>query len=124
MSDAHIFQLLGMTFFAIGVGMFTRPRFIALIIEDLDQSTANMFYGGLMSLVIGFFLVTFHNVWRFDRSLIITILGWMALSKGLALLILPLPSVRLYKSISAYTGLVQYGVVLFGAVLLFLGYIA
>lgn len=124
MSDAHIFQLLGMTFFAIGVGMFTHPKFIEHILKDLKQSTANMFYGGLMSLVIGFLLVTFHNVWRFDRTLIITIMGWMAFAKGLALLMFPVSSMRLYTHVTVYADLVKYGVIIVGIGLLFLGYVA
>lgn len=126
MSDAQIFQFLGLVFFAIGVGMLVNHKFIKNILRELEESTSSMFYGGLISLAIGFLLVTFHNVWDLNASLIITIMGWMALVKGLALLMFPISTMRLYKAmgIEKYNSYISYPIIVFGVVLLYLGYLA
>jgi hypothetical protein len=124
MTDTQIFQLLGMVFFATGVGMLVNPKFIENILQELEHSSCNMFYGGLFSLVTGYLLVSFHNVWKLNASLMITIMGWMALIKGLALIMFPASAMRLYKNIDIYNSYISYCIIAFGTVLLYLGYFA
>ena len=126
MTDTQIFQWLGITFFAMGVGMLTNPEFVKNIVKDLLGSTANVFYGGLICLAIGLPLVTFHNVWDMNASIVITILGWVALIKGLMLLMFPVFTTNMYKGVptkenKSYIG---YGVSVLGIVLLYFGFIA
>jgi uncharacterized membrane protein len=126
MTDIQIFQFMGIAFFAMGMGMLTNPKFIKGITEDLLDSTANLLFSGLFCLAIGFPLVTFHNVWILNSSLIITLLGWLALAKGLAFLMFPVQTANLYKGIlikenKAY---ISYAVVAMGIIFLYLGYLA
>lgn len=126
MTDAQIFQWLGITFFAMGVGMLTNPKFINDIVKDFEGSTTNVFYGGLACLAIGFPLVTFHNVWNWNTSLIITLIGWLALVKGLMLVMFPAFTMRMYKGVlvKENKSYISYGVLAFGIILLYLGYLA
>jgi hypothetical protein len=126
MTATQIFQLSGLTFFAIGVGMLVNPKFVKNIFQDFNRSTANVFYGGLMSLVIGFFLVSFYSSWSINRYLIITIMGWLALAKGLGLLMFPLSTTRLYKAmrIENYSSLIGFPITAFGLILIYFGYFA
>jgi len=126
MTDAQIFQWLGIAYFAIGVGMLTNPKFIKDIVKDFLGSTVSVFYGGLACLAIGFPLITFHNVWSLDKSLIITLIGWLALIKGLMLVMLPAFTTSMYKSIleKENKSYISYGVLTFGIILLYLGYFA
>lgn len=126
MTDAQIFQWLGITLFAIGVGMLANPKFIKDLAKDFFGSTANLFFGGLASLAIGFPLITFHNTWSSNTSMIITILGWVAMIKGLTLVMFPTFMTNMYKGIlveknKTYIG---YGVLIVGAILLYLGFLA
>lgn len=57
--------------------------FVSLETED------NFFLWGLISLVIGIAMILAYNVWASNWQVIITILGWLALIKGLALLFAP-----------------------------------
>jgi hypothetical protein len=124
MSDAQIFQFLGLTFFSIGVGMLGNPKFIKNIAQEFKNSTVSIFYGGLMSLAIGFPLVAFHNIWISNSTVVITIVGWMALFKGLALLMFPMPTMRFYKKALKQELLMSYFVTIIGVILLYLGYLA
>ena len=126
MKDVQIIQWLGITFFAMGVGMLTNPKFIKDIVKDFLGSTANVFLGGLASLAIGLPLVTFHNVWSMNSSIIITLIGWMALLKGLMLIMFPIQTTNMYRGVitkenKSYIG---YGVLIVGIIFLYLGFLA
>lgn len=126
MTNAQIFQWLGVTFFAMGVGMLSNPKFIKDIVKDFLGSTVNVFFGGLACLAIGLPLVTFYNVWIWNASLIITFIGWLALLKGLMLVMFPVFTTNMYKGIlekenKAY---ISYGVLAVGIILLYLGYLS
>lgn len=121
MTDAQIFQFIGLCFFAIGVGMRSNPKFIKNIFKELEDSDTLKFYGGLMSFAIGFLLVTFHNVWNFSSSLIITVIGWMGLAKGLMFLAFPKFTGKSYRGLEDYGSMISYGILGFGAILFILG---
>ena len=126
MTDMQLFQVLGLTFFAMGIGALTNKKFIKSIAKEFSGSVTTVFYGGLACVAIGFPLVIFHNIWNLDISLIITILAWATLFKGLALLMFPTYMVRFYKRVLVEKNSVaiSYGVLILGIILLYLGYFA
>ena len=126
MTDAQILQWLGITFFAMGVGMLTNPKFIKDIVKDFLGSTANVFLGGLACLAIGLPLVTFYNVWSMNSSVIITLVGWLALVKGLMLVMFPIYTTNMYRGIITKENkdYIGWGVLVVGIILLYLGYLA
>jgi hypothetical protein len=124
MTDTQIFQLLGVTFFAIGIGMVANPKFIKNILDELEHSVVNAFYGGLISLVIGYLLITFRNT---SNNGIITVIGWLAIIKGLAFLVFPAATIRFYKKITGNKGYGDFFVwfiIALGIIFLYFGYFA
>ena len=89
MTDAHIFQLLGLTYAAVGLRGIVNKNSYEEIIKDSIDSPALYYLFGFIILVIGFLLVTFHNEWSMSWSVIITIFGWIALIEGVLILALP-----------------------------------
>ena len=89
MSELQIFQLLGLVYFVIGAGMFFNAEFYKRTMIDYSKSGPAMFVSGILSLVIGCLLVTFHNTWDWNWSIIITIVGWIAFLKGVMILVSP-----------------------------------
>ena len=98
MSDAQIFQVFSLLYLAIGIGMLINKDLYKKMFNDFIENIACLYFGGIMALVVGFLLVTFHNTWTKDLSVIITILGWMALIKGILILVLPKIMVALTKA--------------------------
>lgn len=94
MTEAQIFQLFGIMYLAIGLGALINPEFYRKMLTDFGQSRPMIYMGGLGVLVIGYLLVTFHNVWVKGWPVIITVIGWGALFKGLFLLVLPKASMK------------------------------
>lgn len=56
-----------------------------VLAEDILQLIGNrsfIFLSGYIALIIGLITVILHNVWVSDWRVVITILGWIALIKG------------------------------------------
>lgn len=64
------------------------PIRIRQIFEDLkDQKFVILV--SFMAIIIGLLNILFHNIWEPDWTILITLLGWFALSFGLVLFTLP-----------------------------------
>ena len=64
------------------------PKRIVQIIKDLEDQKFTILIS-FLSIIIGLLNILFHNLWKGDYRLIITIIGWFALLNGLALFIFP-----------------------------------
>ena len=125
MTDASIFQILGLAYLAIGLGMLVSPRFYKEMLKKMIDNEAVLFVTGLLVFVIGYFLVAYHNIWIGGWTIIITIFGWLALLKGLMMIVIPEKSIKLYNSIKiSGRQLSVYGVIVFvlGIIFTYLGY--
>ena len=89
MSDAHIFELIGLIYIATGVGALLQPGFFRKMLEDFANSYALVYAMGFIVLTAGYFLARFHNFWMWDTGVIITIIGWIALIKGFTMIAFP-----------------------------------
>jgi hypothetical protein len=89
MTDAQIFQVFGLAYAAMGLGGLFAKESFKRIVEGYTDSPALLHLSGLLALILGFLLVTFHNVWIVGWTLIITIGGWLALINGMMILAFP-----------------------------------
>jgi uncharacterized membrane protein len=125
MTDAQIFQILGITYLAVGIGILSNPDFYRKMIPGFMENPPAVYLGGLVALVIGYLLVTFHNIWVKDWAVIITIIGWMALIKGLCLIMLPNVSMKIsnyFVRITKYLTTWAIVVIILGGLLCWLGF--
>ena len=99
MSDAQIFQVFSIVYISIGLGIVINGEFYKGMFEDFVERPATLYLGGVMALVVGYLLVAFHNTWTADLSVIITVLGWMALIKGVVILVCPKRMISLTKAL-------------------------
>ena len=97
MSDAQIFQLFSLAYIAVGVGILINPDFYKKVYQDFIDNGMALYFGGFTALAIGYLLVTFHNVWEMDWHVIITIFGWIALIKGMLILVRPQAIIAIAK---------------------------
>ncbi|MBN1572519.1 MAG: hypothetical protein JW984_04900 [Deltaproteobacteria bacterium] len=97
MSDAHIFQLLGLVYAAAGVRGLIYKEAYRDIMKDSIESPALYYLFGLLALVLGFLLVVYHNEWSLSWSVIITIFGWIAFVEGILIVTYPAPFLKMSK---------------------------
>ncbi|HEV2915592.1 MAG TPA: hypothetical protein VGX92_20095 [Pyrinomonadaceae bacterium] len=81
--EASIQKLVAICFMVIGLSHIIRPRVWAqLFIMFRDKGEAGSFLSGLLHFPLGALVVSFHNVWH-GIPLVVTLVGWGLLIKGL-----------------------------------------
>ncbi|MFA5023921.1 MAG: hypothetical protein WC523_03130 [Patescibacteria group bacterium] len=123
MSEVQMFQILGLFYFAAGLGMMINPGFFKKMLGNMAESPLAIYLGAIMALAVGYLLVTFHNVWTLHWTILITIIGWVALIKGLFILVFPTSSIKMTSKMGekmlTFGGII---VAILGAVLIVLGF--
>jgi positive regulator of sigma E activity len=124
-SSTFIAKLVGPMLVVIGVGMLTNQDTYHAIIGEFLHSGALVYLSGLLSLLAGIAIVTAHNSWRAEWSVIITILGWLMVIGGIVRIVFPYFTVSLgttaYGSLAAVVIVGIVGLVI-GGFLTFKGY--
>ncbi len=74
----------------VGIYMILAGLLVALkhhslreMINEYFNSPALVMIGGMMSVIIGLLLVVSHNVWELNWKIVITLMGYLTLFKGI-----------------------------------------
>lgn len=108
-----IAQILGIFFAVVGIAMVVNSKSVVGAIEESVSHKGVVFLWGLLALFMGAVIVSVNNTWTSGLPLLITILGWLALIKGVFILLAPAAAVALYRKFSKGGMVVFCGVVAF-----------
>jgi len=84
-----IAKLFAVVYLMIGLGMLLSPAYYQKLMGDMLKNPFVFYFGGMLAAVIGFLLVTYHNIWESSWVVVVTIFGWLALLKGFMFLVFP-----------------------------------
>ncbi|MGI9412339.1 MAG: hypothetical protein ACR2PM_01630 [Hyphomicrobiales bacterium] len=84
-----IARIIGPLFTLIAVGMLFNRETYGVIMAEFVESRALIYLSGAIALVTGIVIVHFHNLWVADWRVIITVIGWMSLFKGVVRIVYP-----------------------------------
>jgi len=124
-SSVFIAKIIGPLFIIVAVGLLLNLKYYQRVLEEFAKSPALLYLGGFNAFIFGILIVLFHNVWQLQWPVVITILGWMGLIKGVALLVFPDVMARLSSRYtkSSTSLIVQSAVILvLGVFLTVMGY--
>jgi hypothetical protein len=94
---AYVFaNFLGMFLMILGVILITRLEYYTNILRSVEWTTFGMFASGLLGLFLGLYFLQQHHEWVMKPRLILTLVSWLVLLKGLAALILPEQMIKVY----------------------------
>lgn len=82
-------KVFALYFFGVGLAFLLNPQNIGKVYRLIEKDELFLFFGGIMALVIGAFIVSVHNIWMLHWTVAITILGWWSVVKGLVLICYP-----------------------------------
>jgi hypothetical protein len=105
-----------------GLGMLINGKYFKNAIDNMIKSSGLVLIGGVMALVVGFLIVNSHNVWVKDWTVLVTILGWLALVKGVALFLIPQPFMKFAKLFTAKVWLFGIFALILGGVFGYFGF--
>ncbi|MCF7874824.1 MAG: hypothetical protein K9L87_03705 [Candidatus Omnitrophica bacterium] len=109
-------RILALIYLSAGIAVFCGRITFAKIIEDFKNSQGLTYISGFMALVLGVILVTYHNIWVKNWTVLITIVAWISLFKGIMLIIFP-QSISSFKNV--YKNNRLWGIVMVALGLLF-----
>jgi len=84
-----IARVICIVYLSIGVGMAFSSSYYNEGLKKITRDSTYLFLGGWIATVLGGVLVHVHNLWVNDWRLLITIISWTILIKGVALLAFP-----------------------------------
>jgi hypothetical protein len=85
-------------FLARVIGLFSVISTTAILIrykesrileDEAARNPALIYFSGFAFLILGALLVVSHSVWTFDWRLVVTIIGWLVLLKGVGRIFFP-----------------------------------
>ena len=86
----YLGKLLGLYMVAIAVGMLVNHRRTMAAIDEMARSGPWMLFSGMVATAVGLAMVLGRQVWTGGvLPILVTLMGWAALLKGLTLLLVP-----------------------------------
>lgn len=86
-----IARLLGPLCVVLGLGILLNQKYFKDMVDELAKGKQQflLFGAGIVHFLFGLILIGTHNVWMWNWAVIITIIGWASLIRGVVLLLLP-----------------------------------
>jgi len=126
MNDPQILQIFGLAYLTLGLGLSVNPKFYKGLIDNYKDNPAMTMLSGILAMVVGFIIVSNHNIWSSNLSTtIVTTLGWVSLVKGMLIIIFPESMIDMSKKvapISENTKTWSMIIFLLGLIIAYLGF--
>ncbi|MBI5883727.1 MAG: hypothetical protein HZB91_11560 [Elusimicrobia bacterium] len=119
-----IARITSVVYLSASLGGFINRDYYRKIADDMFKNTALTYLMGFMAIIFGSLIVHHHNRWVKDWTVLITIIGWLALIKGVFIIVFP-GSIQQWSEpflTDNALKLVPYGTLLMGLVFGYLGF--
>jgi hypothetical protein len=90
-------RIIGPVMIIPAIGMLLNFNAYQAMIGEFSKSPSLSYLGGLLGLLMGLIILQFHNKWEAGWPVVITILGWITLIKGLVLMLFPVSVIDLWR---------------------------
>ena len=82
-------KILGPYCLIVALGGLLNLKAYQRIIDEFIANAAMVYISGVLALLFGLLILQYNNIWTLDWRVIITIMGWMGIIKGIYLLFSP-----------------------------------
>ena len=93
-------KILGTYMFIVSIGILIDSNHYKKALNGITAKSLIVFVWGILTVIIGLILVTFHNIWVQNWEVIITLISWAALLKGIFYVFFPKICIKLMKNIT------------------------
>ena len=128
-TSRYIARLMGPVLLIVGIGMImgmlTEGDAYSSLMKEFIGSRALIFVTGALVLVAGLAIVNAHNLWVPDWRVIVTVLGWLFILRGISNLVFPATVQTLGdRMIASHAGILAGAAItiVLGAILSIMGY--
>lgn len=84
-----IAKITSVVYLAAALGAVFNRDYYRRVVDDLFENAGLTYFIGFTTVVLGFLIVNYHNIWVKDWIVLITVLGWLALVKGVFIIAFP-----------------------------------
>ena len=77
-----IAKIIGVIYTSFGIGLLFNKKHYKSTFPKLLENPSYTILGGFMAIVLGFLILELHNGSENDWTVIIPIIGWIAIIKG------------------------------------------
>ena len=128
-TSKYIARLMGPVLLLAGIGMalglMHEAESYSSLIKEFISSRALIFVTGVLALLAGLAIVNAHNLWVPDWRVIVTVLGWLLIVRGVVNIVFPAWAQTLGdRMVASPAGSVTGAAIAFvlGAILCIMGY--
>lgn len=116
-------RVYGIAVLILAVTALLKPGRVGLALADFERSPGLTFLGALVGVLLGLFLITLHPVWTDLSAVLVSLLGWLALVKGVLLLAAPEGFLKFASAMASPGRIRLWGVfaLILGAIYLVIG---
>jgi len=116
-------KILALVYISSGIAALSGKISFNKMVEEYERSQGLTFLSGFVTIVIGVFLVEYHNIWVRNWTVLITVIGWLSLFKGVMLIAFP-QSILMFSRWRRNTFRLGIFMIIFGLVFGYFGFIA
>ena len=84
-----IARIVSVVYVSAALGAIFSANHYRRLADDLFSNAGLTYVTGFLTVVIGLLIVHYHNTWTKTWPVLITIIGWLALLKGVAIIVVP-----------------------------------
>ena len=84
-----IARAVAVIYLAVAAGALIRKNYFSDIMSGLSSNMALLYLSGMLATLIGIVIIHAHNAWTSDWTVLITVVGWAALIKGVVIIACP-----------------------------------
>ncbi len=116
-------KILALVYISSGIAALSGKISFNKMVEEYERSQGLTFLSGFITIAFGVFLVEYHNIWARNWTVLITVIGWLSLFKGVMLIAFP-QSILMFSRWHRNT--FRWGIlmIIFGLVFGYFGFIA
>jgi hypothetical protein len=79
-------RIMMVIYLSFGIGLLVNRDYYKKIFKHLLDNASFLVLGGIFAITVGALIISVHNIWVRDWTVLITLIGWIALFKGISLL--------------------------------------
>jgi hypothetical protein len=88
-SAIYIARVMGPFLIILGIWFLFCQDFLTKLRISGEKAQGILYLGGVLNLLIGLLIIVAYNVWEMNIFLVVTLLGWFAVLRGIYMLFMP-----------------------------------
>ncbi len=123
-TSLFVAQVLAICYLSVGIGFLVSKDYYRKEVIKLLENPGFILLGGYFAIVIGALILRVQNSWEADWTTLITLIGWIAIIKGIWIIIFPKSTVHFKAMLTKYYNWIGVDIIILGLIFAYFGFFA